>query len=89
MARKHSIVDYNSADLCAMAYLVFLSFTVVGSVCGRHCRDDCRPLLQKHLPLTHIAPDPECCQVYCQVVFLSLEGGGRYTETHTHTQNKL
>lgn len=30
------------------------------------------PGLQKHLTLTHIAPDPKCCQVHRQVVLLGL-----------------
>lgn len=30
-------------------------------------------MLQKHLTLTHIAPDPKCCQVHRQVVLLDLK----------------
>lgn len=37
-------------------------FAVVGN--SRHGHQG-RPLLQKHLPLTNITPDPECCQVHC------------------------
>lgn len=45
-------------------------FTVVGS---SRQRDQRRPVLQKHLSLTHIAPDPERRQVHSQVVLLSLK----------------
>lgn len=31
------------------------------------------PVLQKHFTLTHIAPDPKCCQVHRQVVLLGLK----------------
>ncbi len=51
-------------------------FTVVGSSGYRH---QGRPVLQKHLPLTHITPDPERCQVHSQVVLLSLK------ETHSQS----
>lgn len=58
----------------ATLYLIG-GFTVMGG--SRH-RHQSRPVLQKHLPLTHITPDPECCQIHSQVVLLSLK------ETHTH-----
>lgn len=44
-------------------------FAVVG--CSRYGHQG-RPVLQKHLPLTDVAPDPERGQVHCQVVLLSL-----------------
>lgn len=51
-------------------------FTVVGSSRYRH---QGRPVVQKHLPLTHITPDPERCQVHSQVVLLGLK------ETHSQS----
>lgn len=59
----------------AKSYLL-CGFAVVGSSRYRH---QGRPVLQKHLPLTHIAPDPERCQVHSQVVLLSLK------ETHSQS----
>lgn len=50
-------------------YLI-CSFTVVGGGRERHQRG---PVLQKHLPLAHIAPDPERGQVHSQVVLLCLK----------------
>lgn len=46
-------------------------------------RDQRRPVLQKHLPLAHVTPDPECCQVHRQVVLLSLKKGDTYTYNHS------
>lgn len=34
---------------------------------------DCQTLLQKHFPLTGVAPDPERGQVHSQVVLFHLE----------------
>lgn len=45
------------------------SFAMMGN--SRH-RYQCGPVIQKHFPLTHIAPNPECGQVDGQVVLLCL-----------------
>lgn len=59
-----------AALVVAKSYLL-VGFTVV--MCSRHRhRHQGGPLFQKHLPLTHITPDPECRQVHCQVVLLGL-----------------
>lgn len=61
--------EFETASLETRSYLL-CSFTVVGSSRHRYQRG---PVLQKHLPLTHVTPDPERRQVHCQVVLLSLK----------------
>lgn len=61
--------EFEMASLETRSYLL-CGFTVVGSSRHRHQRG---PVLQKHLPLTHVTPDPERRQVYSQVVLLSLK----------------
>lgn len=51
------------------------SFAMMGN--SRH-RYQCGPVIQKHLPFTHIAPNPECGQVDCQVVLLCLRSDKQF-----------